>query len=467
MKPKIILYELNEVPKRLINYYVKNYPNSAFARIISEGMIVETFTYDNGELHPWSTWPTVHRGVDNRIHNIRYLNQDLEYSSKYKPIWEILVENNISVGVFGSLQSFPPKENYNYKFYLPDTFSPSPDAYPSNLSLFQKFNLALAGENKAISRGISKKQIKEFLLLTIKGIINKLSALKAIIHIIKEQFNPQYKSRRSTIQNVISFKIFLNQLEKNKPEFATYFTNHVAGMMHRYWKYLFPNDFSLSKNKIDKFHSKSILKAMQIADNDLKDLMKFSKRNGYNLLVVSSMGQKAIDRGEYIPELVLRDFESLMIGLELNPNNYQLMPAMQPDYCIEARDKSSMDKFREVISKLKDLDGLNIFIERYKPVGLTLNLSLIKSRAVAKNNNCKFNEKKLSISKFGLELIKRDIGTGYHTPEGILIWFGEDQKKYKSLEKTKIDTCSICPTILDLYGIEKLNYMKNPLLSDS
>ena len=85
---------------------------------------------------------------------------------------------------------------------------------------------------------------------------------------------------------MISFKIFLNQLEKNKPEFATYFTNHVAGMMHRYWKYLFPNDFSLSKNKIDKFHSKSILKAMQIADNDLKDLMKFSKRNGYNLLVV-------------------------------------------------------------------------------------------------------------------------------------------------------------------------------------
>ena len=172
MKPKIVLYELNEVPKRLINYYVKNYPNSAFARIISEGMIVETFTNDNGELHPWSTWPTVHRGVDNRTHNIRYLNQDLEYSSKYKPIWEILVENNISVGVFGSLQSFPPKENYNYKFYLPDTFSPSPDAYPSYLSLFQKFNLALAGENKAISRGISKKQIKEFLLLTIKGIIN-------------------------------------------------------------------------------------------------------------------------------------------------------------------------------------------------------------------------------------------------------------------------------------------------------
>ena len=115
MKPKIILYELNEVPKRLINYYVKNFPNSAFARIISEGMIVETFQY-NGELHPWSTWPTVHRGVDNRIHNIRYLNQDLEYSSKYKPIWEILVENNISVGVFGSYNHFL-KENLTINLF--------------------------------------------------------------------------------------------------------------------------------------------------------------------------------------------------------------------------------------------------------------------------------------------------------------------------------------------------------------
>ena len=48
------------------------------------------FTEDDGELHPWSTWPTVLRGVNNNIHNIRFINQDLRCSKFYKPIWEIL-----------------------------------------------------------------------------------------------------------------------------------------------------------------------------------------------------------------------------------------------------------------------------------------------------------------------------------------------------------------------------------------
>ena len=33
---------------------------------------------DEGELHPWSTWPTVHRGVNNNLHKIRFINQDLK-----------------------------------------------------------------------------------------------------------------------------------------------------------------------------------------------------------------------------------------------------------------------------------------------------------------------------------------------------------------------------------------------------
>ena len=105
-----MIYELNEVPRRLIDTYIKKYPLSAIAEIVKNGVLLNTFTKDEGGLHPWSTWPTVHRGVDNSIHNIRYINQNLSFSKKYKPIWEILSENQIDVGVFGSLQSYPPKK---------------------------------------------------------------------------------------------------------------------------------------------------------------------------------------------------------------------------------------------------------------------------------------------------------------------------------------------------------------------
>ena len=136
------------------------------------------------------------------------------------------------MGVFGSLQSFPPKKSKNYKFYLPDTFAPNPDAYPKEVKLFQEFNLTLTGDNKAKSRKIQLKSIWDFFYLFYKGIVAKRSAIRAIIHIIKEIINPKYKSRRSIIQNVLSFKIYLKYLYKYQPSFSTYFTNHVAGMMH-------------------------------------------------------------------------------------------------------------------------------------------------------------------------------------------------------------------------------------------
>ena len=246
-KSKLLIYELNEVPRRIIDTYIKKYPSSAFAEIVKNGILLNTITKDEGELSPWITWPTVHRGVDNKIHNIRYIKKYISFSNKYPPIWEILNANKIDLGVFGLYNHFPQKSK-NYKFYLPDTFAPNPDAYPKEVKLFQEFNLTLTGDNKAKSRKIQLKSIWDFLPFY-KGIVAKRSAIRAIIHIIKEIINPKYKSRRSIIQNVLSFKIYLKYLYKYQPSFSTYFTNHVAGMMHRYWKNLYPEDFGLRKMK--------------------------------------------------------------------------------------------------------------------------------------------------------------------------------------------------------------------------
>ena len=130
---KLILYELNEVPSRVLEKFVSNNPDSSFSFLIKNGFLKETFTLDEGELHPWSTWPTVHRGVNNNVHQIKFLNQNLAYAKKWPPIWEELIKNKISIGIFGSLQSYPPIKNNLVKFYLPDTFSPSCKAIPKQI----------------------------------------------------------------------------------------------------------------------------------------------------------------------------------------------------------------------------------------------------------------------------------------------------------------------------------------------
>ena len=59
---KLIIYELNECPEKLLNDYIELKPKSSIAAIYKLGFLKKTKTEDSGELHPWSTWPTFYRG---------------------------------------------------------------------------------------------------------------------------------------------------------------------------------------------------------------------------------------------------------------------------------------------------------------------------------------------------------------------------------------------------------------------
>ena len=81
----IIFYELNEVPLQVLNRFVKLYPNSAFASLSKSSNVYETVNNDIGHLSPWITWPTLHRGVNNSIHNISDFGQNLSTINKLYP----------------------------------------------------------------------------------------------------------------------------------------------------------------------------------------------------------------------------------------------------------------------------------------------------------------------------------------------------------------------------------------------
>jgi hypothetical protein len=73
----LVVYELNELPWRVIDWYVRRKPESALGRMLNQVKTLTTVTRDVVELHPWTTWPTLNRGVTNNVHNIRFINQSL------------------------------------------------------------------------------------------------------------------------------------------------------------------------------------------------------------------------------------------------------------------------------------------------------------------------------------------------------------------------------------------------------
>ncbi|MGB3652020.1 MAG: hypothetical protein WBA41_12520, partial [Rivularia sp. (in: cyanobacteria)] len=224
---KIIFFELNEVPLRIIDYYIQKYPNSALAQKLPQCYQYETHAIDS-VLSPWITWATLHRGVSATHHGIYHFNQSLNrVNRQFPPIWQILSNNGVRTGVFGSLHSFPLPDNLDkYSFYIPDSFATKSQCFPDILSIFQELNLSMARNS---SRNVSSKipieaTIKLLTHLPQLG-LRTPTLIDTAKQLLTEQLKPYRKNRRRTYQAVLAFDLFLKQLKTTQPDFATFFTN--------------------------------------------------------------------------------------------------------------------------------------------------------------------------------------------------------------------------------------------------
>lgn len=220
---KKIIYELNEIPKKLFDFYSSAFPNSAFAILKKNANLYVTQTADVGILSPWVTWPTMHRGVSNLKHQISDLGQDLTYINEdYPNLYQILANSDYKVGVFGSLQSYPlPKNINNYSFYVPDTFAYGIECQPKYLSKFQKFNLSMVKKNgRNVKSNIDLINALDLIINSRKLGINISTYGNLIKQISMELINKDRLVRRRSSQTELSFDLFIKQLQNRKPDIS-------------------------------------------------------------------------------------------------------------------------------------------------------------------------------------------------------------------------------------------------------
>ncbi len=453
----LVVYELNEVPWRVIDWYVRRKPDSALGRMLNQGNTLTTVTRDEGELHPWTTWPTLHRGVTNSVHNIRFINQSLAEAKDYPPVWEALQNVGKRVGLFGSLQSYPPpKVGGSYEFYVPDTFSPGPESWPHKYEAFQRFNLRQTQQDGAQAKPVQfDSSSADDLLGMLRSGLSITTCLALAGHLIKERLNPLHRSRRSVMQALVAFDMFQDALKHSRPEFCTFFTNHVAGMMHRYWKYSFPEDFAYEITTVeDKFHAESIAFAMDIADAQIGVLMQYvDSRNG-RLLVATSMGQEAIDRGEYLGEWRINNVPQFLRAIAWTLPVRDLL-AMQPDFNFALNSEADAEHFLAATAALVDANGKTIW-KRAQRMGASVNLGLAPSVSALESGevflaNASTTKKVLPIADLGIEFLKRDPGTGYHQPRGALLLYGNGIASNDA--RTEVDSTAVRPAILQMMGV--------------
>ena len=464
MAKKIIFFELNEVPIKIIRFYAKTYPDSAFAKILGVGKKFETYTEDIGHLSPWITWPSLHRGVANTEHYITDFGQDISEQNKAFPaIWEILAKSGIKTGVFASLHTYPVPQNMaEYDFFVPDLFAAGSECFPKKLQPFQEFNLMMSRESgRNVSTSIPWKNTLSFLKTLPDLGFRPKTFLDITGQLIDERLDRWKAIRRRTYQSVLAFDIFLTQLKKNKPAFSTFFTNHVASSMHRYWAATFPEDYEelhVSREWIETYHHE-IAFTMKKADEMLETLVAFIEHNpDYSLWILSSMGQEATEAKNIETQLYIKDKEKFLSLFGLQKQDWEAKPSMLPQFNLAVL-SNKCQRLRDLLKTFYVNDKQVDFREPSEGY-----FSIDLGHANLEKTVITVNKQEYTLEESGLENIEitdKSGTTAYHIPEGSFIIY--EKGVTGNADFVQVSALEVAPTILDNFGIAKPAYMKSSI----
>ncbi len=473
-KRKMILFETNEIPFRVFDDYVVRQPHSHLAKLMATSKQLSTVCEDQVELDPWISWPTLHRGVIDEQHQIFHLGQSLDFAEQhYPPIWRLLSSEGVKVGVMGSLHSSSiPEDVEKYAFYIPDFFANESFVHPPSLGPFQRFNLLMTRRSaRNVETGLPWRPAVDFLKFYATHGLSATSIRATVKELLAERTHPYLRTRRRAIQPLISLDVFLHLMKRGTPDFATFYTNHVAAAMHRYWAAAYPDDPGGTEmpDEWRGLYKDEIWYAMDCLDSMLGRLMKFAKRRGYVLLVCGSLGQAA-HRSEATNGFVtIVDLVQFMTQMGLAQTEWTERHGMVPCVAVTV-DPERADAFEERLRSIS-YEGQPMVSEQrevpplsYDRSDNTFHLFVYFER----------HDGPLKAEIAGECVAFESLGWGFHehqdnidcsarhTPNGLLLVHDPAVKVHNSDNRAAISTLDLAPAMLEFFGVEVPDYM-NPV----
>jgi hypothetical protein len=472
---KVILLEMNEVPFRIIDDFVERYPRSTLKKILDKSKQFDTVCEDQIELDPWISWPTLHRGVIDKDHKILHLGQSLEAADlQYPPLWDILSQKNISVGVFGSLHSsVVPKDLSKYTFYVPDFFADKVFSHPQNLESFQEFNLIMTRRSaRNIDRRIPLSNTLGFLARYIYSGMSWSTLQSTFSALLSEFRTPHLKCRRRSIQPLVGLDIFLNLMRNSQPDFSTFYTNHVAAAMHRFWAAAFPDDVHDNAMPEDwrMKYVDEIDFSMKILDQLLMRLKNFvDEKKDTVLVIASSIGQQGVRAEATKGFTTITSLNQFMLAMGLEPQDWGEKHTMVP--CISVIvDPSKASAFEQKLNSITVGKNQMIKNEREIPPlsydikdGNSFQIYIYFEGGLS-SEVVQFEGKEVSteVLGFGFFEHQEEVScSGRHTPFGSLIIYDPSQS-VASTERILISTLDVAPAILQNFNLDIPPYMSQP-----
>lgn len=467
---KVLFVELNEITYALIDPLVASGRLPTFERMFAEGVRAAPISVDAPpHLDPWVTWVTVHTGVDRGVHGATLLEQDVS-TIRAKRTWEHAIEAGKSVGIFGSIGSYPARPVPG--FVVPGPFAPSTSAFPPNLLPAHDVNRHLTQVHAGHAPEESARAVVRRALELVRLGLRPSTCFALAMQIVRERLSPHARWRRVGLQPLVNLDLFEAAYRRHAPDFATFHSNHAAHYMHHYWRAHDDASFLVRATAAEKRrYGQAVTHGYEICDRILARFLRLAGDDAV-VVVASSMGQKPYVTPEFAEGRLCVRFQDVRRVLEIVGADGVTCasPAMVPQWNLVVSERSKRERLRRLFERAEARGGTRPAAFAVEERGEMLTITPLGHARIDPGLRYVFPGAPGAAPGGHAfdELFVVDAPTpkeGMHDPRGVLMMWGGGIRRGLRIEGTT--NLDIAPTLLALLGVRRPVQMKGRVLAEA
>lgn len=477
----VLFLELNEAEQHFLKRYVGEGKLPNFARMLEEGALVRTRVpgFDPSLekawrlISPWIIWPSVYTGLSPGEHGLVGFGQDTS-AIRGKCVWDVLDAHGITVGVLGSLMSFPPRTSGAARYYVPESLADDPSCFPEEARALQEFCL-FGARNYSGDFARHAKQAISLLWRTRRSGARLSTIARTMAQVPLEKLGGASKvPERAMLHSYLAWDAFRALYPRHRPRYASLHLNHVAYMQHRYWRAAEPKRFKDELSATDQRFFRAvedrkryeegfegwIEKSFRWTDERLADVFEMVD-NDTVVVVGTALGQRPFDPAQDIHNPVVRLVreDELFRAIGLAP--HVVLHQMNPDVTINFRDEDAAGRGVELLSGLFVLEREPLFEVQRRGAQVFCELNM--PRREARDQRFQIRHRGLAgwsapFERHVEEHGTADQSTAHHKDSGWILAWSKGRKVEARREVASVT--AVAPSLLDLYGIAPRPWMR-------
>ncbi|MBO9622456.1 MAG: alkaline phosphatase family protein [Sphingomonas sp.] len=222
----VLMLELNEVNFDQVREYADRGKLPTLGKMIAEHGVTETVSetrYD--ELEPWIQWVTAHTGLSFAEHGVFRLGDAV--GKDLRQIWETLENQGLKVGAISPMNA--PNRCRDAAFFVPDPWTPTRvTGSPVLTRLYDA--IAQAVNDNAQSRLTPSSAAW---LLAGMGTYARPANYGVYLSLLASAARRRPWARALVLDQLLA-DVFLGEVKRKRPDFASLFLNAAAHIQHHY-----------------------------------------------------------------------------------------------------------------------------------------------------------------------------------------------------------------------------------------